>query len=432
VKRPILVAIAFASCGGQNPPTVDAFTVDNANPQAGAEVHLSYVVRGATSISILPAPGAVTSSPVTVLPIGPTVYTLNATNSGGTTSRQLTVNAPRAAPASIVQFSLVPSQAPAGTQRVLSWKISHGSGVTLQGGGLGTKTITTETQISDAPLATATYTLSATSLTGVYPASVTARAVARVVPAASISFFTATPVPPAPPVLPLQQGDAAQLSWDGTALGWAVTASGITTNLGVKKSLVVRPSTTTTYSLTGTGPGGAAGPQQLTVSVKARAGTTLVYTPPTVTTEKLQLVADPCSPTACTAMTLRLMAAAAPVALRGVVIDLPLDSTKISLDPATFAAPFVTDASPAAKAALGTGPLKNTLVLGAALKGSGTAPATDRSLAAAAEVLHFSVALQQSGGQGIVFDGATAFVSFIQSFSGRTPGGIAVGRLEAK
>jgi hypothetical protein len=426
VKRPILVAIALASCGGQNPPTVDAFTVDNANPQAGTEVHLSYVVRGATSISILPAPGAVTSSPVTVLPIGPTVYTLNATNSGGTTSRQLTVNAQRASPASIVQFSLVPSQAPAGTQRVLSWKISHGSGVTLQGGGLGTKTITTETQISDAPLATATYTLSATSLTGVYPASVTARAVARVVPAASISFFTATT-----PTTPLLQGDAATLTWDGTALGWAVTASGITTNLGVKKSLVVRPSTTTTYSLTGTGPGGAAGPQQLTVTVTPRAGTTLTYTPPVVTTEKLKLVATCSTTPPCTAMTLQLVAAV-PVALRGVVIDLPLDLTKISLDPATFAAPFVTDANPAAKAVLGTGPLKNTLVLGAALKGSGTAPAADRSLAAAAEVLHFSVALQQSGGQGIVFDGATAFVSFIQSASGRTPGGIAVGRLEAK
>jgi hypothetical protein len=42
------------------------------------------------------------------------------------------------------------------------------------------------------------------------------------------------------------------------------------------------------------------------------------------------------------------------------------------------------------------------------------------------------VALQSAGGQGVVFDGAQAFRSFIQSASGRTPGGIAVGKLEAK
>jgi hypothetical protein len=421
VKRLVLVAIALASCGGQ-PPQVDSFTVDNANPQAGAEVHLLYLVRGATEISILPEPGAVTSSPVTVRPFGTIVYTLRATNSSGATSKQLTVNGHRPPPASIVQFSVVPSQAPAGTQRVLSWKISHSADMTLQGGGLGQKPVIEVGQISDAPVATATYTLTATSIPGVSPASVTARAVARVVPAASISFFTATPAT-------LLQGDAATLSWDGTALGWAVTANGSTTNLGVKKSLVVRPSQDTTYSLTGTGPGGAAGPQQLTVKVTQRAGTTLVYTPPVVTTEKLKLVADTCSPTTCTAMTLRLVAAA-PVALRGVAVDLPLDSTKLSLDPATFVSTL-----DAGKAVLGAGPLRGQLVIGAALKGSGTAFAADMNLApntASAEVLHFSVALQALGGQGIVFDGATAFASFIQSASGRTPGGIAVGRLEAK
>jgi len=32
----------------------------------------------------------------------------------------------------------------------------------------------------------------------------------------------------------------------------------------------------------------------------------------------------------------------------------------------------------------------------------------------------------------VVFDGGSAFKSYIQSASGRTPGGIAVGKLEAK
>jgi hypothetical protein len=204
-----------------------------------------------------------------------------------------------------------------------------------------------------------------------------------------------------------------------------VAAAGATSNLGGAKLLVVRPAATTTYALTGNGPGGVAGPQELTVTVTPRAGTGLVYTPPPAGSERLRLVADAC-PAPCKTITLRLVAAA-PVALRGVAIDLPLDPSKVSLDPLTFSS-----ALDAGKAVLGSGPLMGELVLGAAKKGTGTAPAADTSLLGGAELAHFSVALQSLGGQGVVFDGAQAFKSFIQSASGRTPGGIAVGKLEAK
>lgn len=417
MRRLFAAALLALGCG-RSPPQIDSFTADNPAPLVGTDVHLSYVVRGASSISIAPEPGQVTSSPVTVRPRQPTTYTLRAANPAGAVSKDVTVNARNASAAAILAFSVVPSQAPAGTPRTLSWKIANGVQTVLEGGGLGRIAVAQEGRSSDAPVATTSYTLSATSSPGYAPAQVSARAVARVVAPAAITSFAATPTA-------MLQGEAATLRWDGTALDWSVTANGGSTNLGVAKSLLVRPAATTTYALTGTGPGGVAGPQQITVTVTPRVASTLAYTPPLVSSEVLELVADACA-APCTTLTLRVLAAQA-VALRGVSLDLPLDSTKLSLDPATF-----NSALDAGKAVLGTGRLRDTLVLGAALKGTGTAPAADRSLAKGAELAHFSVALQPAGGQGIVFDGAAAFAAFIQSASGRTPGGIAVGRLEAQ
>jgi len=419
MRRIATAALLVLGCGGSPPPQIDSFTADNPNPLPGAEVHLTYLVRGASSISIAPGPGQVTQSPVTVRPFEPTTYTLRAVNKGGAVSKEVLVNARNPAAASVLEFSVVPSQAPAGTPRTLSWKITNSQRSTLAGGAAGSIAIEPVGHASDTPAQTTTYTLSVTSSVGFTPALITARAVARVVAPGVITSFAATPSA-------ILQGDAATLRWDGTALGWAVATNAGSTNLGVAKSLVVRPATTTTYALTGSGPGGVVGPRQITVTVTPRAATALAYTPPVVTSEKLQLVAACVGPPPCTTMTLRVLTATA-VALRGVAIDLPLDSTKLSLDPATFGS--VLDAG---RVLLGTGPLRDTLVFGAAMKGTGTAPAADQSLAAGVELAHFSVALQSVGGQGVVFDGAAAFASFIQSASGRNPGGIAVGRLEAK
>ena len=425
----LLLALLAPACDPYRPPHIDSFTVDNANPAPGAEVHLHYSVRDASIISIVPEPGEVTSSPVTVRPREPTTYTLRATNLTGAVSGQVTVNARSSGAASILEFSVAPSQAPAGTPRTIAWKIHNGIRIALDGALSGRIGVAEEGQYVDAPTETTTYTIYATSSVGFVPGQVSAQAMARVVEPAAITSFTATPAA-------LLQGEAATLRWDGTALGWSIAATnGATTNgsasngsainLGIGRSLLVRPAATTTYSLTGVGPGGAAGPQLVTVTVTPRVATTLAYTPPLPGGETLRLRADDC-PAPCAALTLRLVAAAA-VGLRGVSINLPLDSLKLSLDAASFQTGL-----DAGKAVLGTGPLRDRLVLGAALKGGGAAPAADRALAAGDELLHFAVALQPQGGQGVVFDGAAAFAAFIQSASGRTPGGIAVGKLEAK
>lgn len=417
-QKVLLLLLLGFGCDAYRPPRIESFTVDEPNPAPGAEVHLHYVVHDASIISIVPAPGEVTSSPVAVRPRQPTTYTLRAYNLTGNSSKDVSVNAKTSGAASILEFSVVPSQAPAGTPRTLSWKIHNGVRVVLEGGGLGRVGVLEEGRQSDTPGGTAVYSLTATSSAGFSPAQVSARAVARVVDLPAITSFTATPEA-------LLQGEAAQLRWAGSALGWSIAVNGAPVNLGPARSLLVRPAVTTTYVLTGTGPGGLAGPQPLLVKVTPRAATTLAYTPPVSGSEKLRLVADDCA-APCATLTLRLVAAAA-ASLRGLSLDLPLDASKVSLDPATFGSALDTG-----KAVLGTGPLRDTLVLGAALKGNGTAPAPDRSLAAGDELLRFAVALQSAGGQGIVFDGGKSFASFIQSASGRNPGGIAVGRLEAK
>jgi hypothetical protein len=122
--------------------------------------------------------------------------------------------------------------------------------------------------------------------------------------------------------------------------------------------------------------------------------------------------------------------------LRGLALNLPLDTTKVSFDSSTFSASVPGVLS---KATLGTGVLQDTLVIGIALEGTGTAPAPDVTLGAGAELAQFKLALLPAGGAGVVFDGgslaaqpASAFKAVVQSAAGRAANAIAVGRLEAQ
>jgi len=162
------------------------------------------------------------------------------------------------------------------------------------------------------------------------------------------------------------------------------------------------------------------------VTVDPHPATTLTYTPSAAT--PLQLVADACD--SCTVLTLRIKATAS-VQLRGLALNLPLDSTKVRFD--GFAAGAVLS-NAISKAAMGTGLLQDVLVVGLALQGTGAAPAPDVTLTAGDELASFSFELLSAGGRGTVFDGAVpraGYKASIQTASGRIPGAIAVGKLEA-
>jgi hypothetical protein len=417
VKKLILIAtvLAAAACGKKSAPVIGSFTADKSEIVTGESVTFSFVVTGATRITLSPDPGVVTASPVTVSPGATTTYTLRAENEAGAASQDLTVLVkPPATAARIVSFNALPSQVAAGGQVTLSWTVANAVSINVSDGSASPPTdVTAITQKVVTPSATTTYTMTVTGFAGTNPATSIATALARVAAAARISSFTASPSA-------INQGQAVTLNWDGSASSWSLSDGTTNTDYGPLKTATVRPSANTTYTLTAKGIGGN-DTRPLPITVTPQPGTTLVYTAPAG--GSLRLLAD-CS--SCTPMTFRLVGS---IPLRGVALNLPLDATKVSFDPTTFAAPFASDVPPAAKAVFGTGPLKNTLVLGVARKGNGTSVAADAT--PGAEIAHFTLALVPAGGKGIVFDGTGAF-SRVQSAAGAALGQVAVGTLEVR
>jgi hypothetical protein len=418
----LLLAMAWAACSKNGaPPVIQAFTVSNANPEAGAPVSFAYAVSGATSVSILPEPGAVTSSPVTVVPSDSGPFTLQASNSGGTVTRDLRVTL---RPFAIDSTEASPGQVAPGGDVTLSWRITSATRATLTDGSSGA--------VSDVPVrgfllvhpaATTVYTLTAYNRPGHTPETLTATIPARVTGPPAVGAFTATPSS-------ITQGDSSLLQWSGNATAYAVSDGSTSVSLGPRLDLLVRPSVTTTYTLKASGPAGSVFAPPVTVTVDPHPGSTLSYTPPAG--GALQLLADPCA-NPCTSITLRIKTSA-PVQLRGLALDLPLDATKAHFAGATFSL-----AGAVSQAAMGSGPLQDALVLGLALRGDGTAPAADVSLGAGAELASVALTLLPAGGRGTVFDGsalaagsAPAYKASVQSASGRAAKAIAVGKLEAQ
>jgi hypothetical protein len=403
-KLLLMAALLLAACSKTSPPVVQSFTADKTSVTQGGSVTLTFVVTGAAKITITPDPGVVTASPVTVTPQATTTYRLTAANDAGSVSQDLliTVTAP-AVPARINSFTALPSQVPAGTPVTLSWNVSNAVSITVSdGSGSPPADVSALPQKVVTPSATTTYTLTVTGLAGTTPLTLTATVVVRIAQPARITSFTASPSGA------INQGQIITLSWDGVA-----------TSYGPLKTATVEPAANTTYTLTAKAMGGN-DTKALPITVTPQPGTTLVYTAPT--SGSLQLVADACA-NPCSSMVFHLVGS---TSMRGVALNLPLDAAKVKLDPTTFAAPFATDSPPAAKAVIGSGPLKNTLVLGVARKGNGTLVAPDAT--PGAEIAHFTLALDPTGGKGTVFDGTGAF-SRVQSGAGAALGQIGIGKL---
>ncbi|GAA5482346.1 sulfatase-like hydrolase/transferase [Haloferula sargassicola] len=85
---------AIQSDGGDQPPYIGSFVVNDAQVSAGDPVRLAWDVLGADTIEISPEPGDVTSLTdgfTVVNPAASTTYTLTATNSEGSSTSTLTV-----------------------------------------------------------------------------------------------------------------------------------------------------------------------------------------------------------------------------------------------------------------------------------------------------------------------------------------------------
>ncbi len=216
------------------------FTASPTSIATGQSSTLSWTTTNATSVSIDNGVGAQPlNGSLAVSPAATTTYTLTATGSGGTVTRQATVTV---LPPPIITFSASPSSITTGQSSTLSWSTTNATSVTIDHG-VGAQP--TSGSLAVTPSTTTIYTLTATGTGGTATA---ARTVTVSAPNAPQISFTATPAI-------IGDGDGATLSW---AIANATSAS-IDNGIGViplSGSMLVRPHSTTTYTLTASGSGG--------------------------------------------------------------------------------------------------------------------------------------------------------------------------------
>jgi myo-inositol-hexaphosphate 3-phosphohydrolase/glucose/arabinose dehydrogenase/lysophospholipase L1-like esterase len=226
------------------PPTIDSFTATPGTITEGDSSTLAWTTTDATSVTIDQGVGSVAvDGNTSVSPAVTTLYTLTATNLGGSTQASVTVTVNPLPPPVIDTFTATPETITQGDSSTLAWTTTDATSVTIDQG-VGSVAVDGTTSVS--PAVTTLYTLTATNLGGSTQASVTVTV--NPLPPPVIDTFTATPGT-------ITQGDSSTLAWTTT------DATSVTIDQGVGSAAVdgntdVSPLTTTTYTLTATGPGG--------------------------------------------------------------------------------------------------------------------------------------------------------------------------------
>src|ERR1022692_3013479 len=209
---------------------------------AGQSSQLTWVVQGASSVSINNGVGNVAATgSTTVTPSATTTYTLTAVGPSGnvTATATVTVGPVVVVPGTpqIIRFEGSPLSIQPGQQSTLSWTTSGATTVSISG--VGSVTLNGSTTVS--PAQTTTYTLSATSSDGkTVTAPVTITVSTGEVP--QIVVFVVTPST-------IDPGSSAKLCWQVTGATNISITPGIGSNLNANDCATVSPSATTTYTL---------------------------------------------------------------------------------------------------------------------------------------------------------------------------------------
>jgi hypothetical protein len=212
---------------------------------AGQSSQLTWIVQGASSVSISNGVGSVAATgSTTVTPTTTTTYTLTAVGPSGNVTATATVTVGPAVIVAgtpqIIRFEASPLTIAPGQQSTLSWTTSGAATAAISG--VGAVTLNGSTTVS--PAQTTTYTLSATSSDGkTVTAPVTVTVSTGTIP--QIVVFVVTPST-------IDPGSSAKLCWQVTGATSIAIQPGIGSNLNANDCATVSPAATTTYTLTAT------------------------------------------------------------------------------------------------------------------------------------------------------------------------------------
>ncbi len=282
-----------------SPPAIASFKATPAAIVPGQSSTLSWTVTGATSLVLNSGVGAVTGTTVQVKPSVTTSYTLTATNSSGSVTATALVAVGN--PPTIASFKATPAAVPTGQSSTLSWTVTGSPSLVIS----PTVGAVTGTSVAVKPSATTSYTLTATNTFG----SATSAVSVMVGSPPAITSFKATPAMVAP-------GQSSTLSWTVTGSPGLVINPGVGAVTGT--SVTVKPSATTSYTLTATNSFGS-----VAVAVSVTVGS-----PPTITSFK----ATPATTARGQTVTLSWTATGSPGLMLNPVVG-PVSGTSVQVSP---------------------------------------------------------------------------------------------------
>jgi hypothetical protein len=226
-------------------PRVIRFEATPVTILVGEASTLSWTTDGATDVSISGIGSVELNGSRTVSPSQTTTYTLTAKGSDGrlvTAPATVTVTTGQAP--QVIQFVASPPSIDAGGESKLCWQVSNATTVDITGVGTGLKASDCATV---SPTSTTTYNLTARNSAGQIQASATVT-----VGSPRILSFTSDPV------TSTAAGNPVTLIWTTQGATSVVMTGNFLPGgtLAVNGSVVVRPTTNSTYTLTAYGPGG--------------------------------------------------------------------------------------------------------------------------------------------------------------------------------
>jgi hypothetical protein len=237
-------------------PVINTFATSNPNLNQGGSATLTWNVSGAISAYIDPTVGTILlpTGSKAVTPSQTTIYTLIATNAGGSVTKSVSINVVSPPTAT---FMANPTSVVQGSSSTLTWSTSNATTVTLDAASVmiaGSQSVS--------PTSTKTYTLVATGAGGTVSKTTTVTVVVTppvIVP--TIQTFTANPAS-------IASGQSATLSWTLSNATSATINQNVGTVSATSGTKTVSPTSTTTYTMTATNTSGST-TKNVTVTVGA-------------------------------------------------------------------------------------------------------------------------------------------------------------------